>query len=315
MTRALGDDRLGLIFACCHPALAVEARVALTLRFVAGLTTREIATAFVVPEATLAQRLVRAKRKIRESGIRFTVPSSPDHLAERLSSVRTVVYLVFNEGFASSGGAALDQGRPVRRGDLAGAAAAPADARRRGDGRAARAHAAAFLAPGRPAGRRRAAGAARRAGPLLLGRSADRRGHRGARRGAGAALTRVLPAAGGDRGAARRGRVVRGDRLAADRAALPGVCRASTRRRSSRSTGPSRSGWRTGRWPAWPCSRPCWHPARSPSTARCTPRTVSCWKKPDIPNERVVPGPAPPRRLATRRYATNCSAATSTRSE
>jgi RNA polymerase sigma-70 factor (ECF subfamily) len=107
MTETLGDDRLGLIFACCHPALAVEARVALTLRFAAGLTTREIATAFLVPEATLAQRLVRAKRKIRESGIRFAVPSSPDHLAERLRSVRTVVYLVFNEGFASSGGASL----------------------------------------------------------------------------------------------------------------------------------------------------------------------------------------------------------------
>jgi RNA polymerase sigma-70 factor (ECF subfamily) len=107
MTEALGDERLGLIFACCHPALAVEARVALTLRFVAGLTTREIATAFLVPEATLAQRLVRAKRKIRESGIRFAVPSSPDHLAERLRSVRTVVYLVFNEGFASSSGASL----------------------------------------------------------------------------------------------------------------------------------------------------------------------------------------------------------------
>jgi RNA polymerase sigma-70 factor (ECF subfamily) len=107
MTETLGDDRLGLIFACCHPALAVEARVALTLRFVAGLTTREIATAFLVPEATLAQRLVRAKRKIRDTGIRFTVPSSPARLAERLRSVRTVVYLVFNEGFASSSGAAL----------------------------------------------------------------------------------------------------------------------------------------------------------------------------------------------------------------
>ena len=107
MTETLGDERLGLIFACCHPALAVEARVALTLRFVAGLTTREIATAFLVPEATLAQRLVRAKRKIRETGIRFAVPSSPNHLAERLRSVRTVVYLVFNEGFASSGGASL----------------------------------------------------------------------------------------------------------------------------------------------------------------------------------------------------------------
>ncbi len=98
MPEPLGDDRLGLVFTCCHPALAVEARVALTLRFVAGLTTRDIAAAFVVPEATLAQRLVRAKRKIRETGIRLTVPSSPAHLAERLSSVRMVVYLVFNEG-------------------------------------------------------------------------------------------------------------------------------------------------------------------------------------------------------------------------
>ncbi|HTR93504.1 MAG TPA: DUF6596 domain-containing protein [Trebonia sp.] len=106
MTQTLGDDRLGLIFACCHPALAEEVRVALTLRFVAGLSTREIAAAFVVPEATLAQRLVRAKRKIRESGIRFTVPSQ-ERLAERLRSVRAVVYLVFNEGFAAGGGAEL----------------------------------------------------------------------------------------------------------------------------------------------------------------------------------------------------------------
>jgi RNA polymerase sigma-70 factor (ECF subfamily) len=106
MTETLGDDRLGLIFACCHPALAEEVRVALTLRFVAGLTTREIAAAFVVPEATLAQRLVRAKRKIRESGIRFAVPSQ-ERLAERLRSVRAVVYLVFNEGFAAGGGSEL----------------------------------------------------------------------------------------------------------------------------------------------------------------------------------------------------------------
>ncbi len=103
MSETLGDDRLGLIFACCHPALAEDVRVALTLRFVAGLTTREIAAAFVVPEPTLAQRLVRAKRKIRESGIRFTVPP-PERLAQRLRSVRAVVSLVFNEGFASGGG-------------------------------------------------------------------------------------------------------------------------------------------------------------------------------------------------------------------
>jgi RNA polymerase sigma-70 factor, ECF subfamily len=99
--RQLGDDRLGLIFACCHPALALEVRVAMTLRYVAGLTTKQIAAAFLIPEPTLAQRLVRAKRKIRDAGIRFDIPARP---AERLRSVRTVVYLVFNEGFAASGG-------------------------------------------------------------------------------------------------------------------------------------------------------------------------------------------------------------------
>jgi RNA polymerase sigma-70 factor, ECF subfamily len=100
------DDRLGLIFACCHPALALEVRVALTLRYVAGLTTREIAAAFLTPEPTLAQRLARAKRKIRASGIRFDVPPA-SALTSRLAAVQAVIYLVFNEGYSPSSGGQL----------------------------------------------------------------------------------------------------------------------------------------------------------------------------------------------------------------
>jgi len=97
------DDRLRLIFTCCHPAINKEAQIALTLRTLGGLTTPEIARAFLIPESTLAQRLVRAQRKIQQARIPYEIPA-PEHLPERLSAVQAVLYLIFNEGYSASSG-------------------------------------------------------------------------------------------------------------------------------------------------------------------------------------------------------------------
>jgi RNA polymerase sigma-70 factor (ECF subfamily) len=106
MNQPFEDDRLSLIFTCCHPAINMEAQIALTLRTLGGLTTTEIARAFLVPEATLAQRLVRAQRKIQQARIPYQVPA-PESLPERLSAVQKVLYLVFNEGYSASSGDSL----------------------------------------------------------------------------------------------------------------------------------------------------------------------------------------------------------------
>ena len=182
--RGIEDDRLRLIFTCCHPALAPDAQVALTLREVCGLTTEEIAQAFLSAAPTLAQRIVRAKAKIRDARIPYQVPA-PDELPERLDSVLRVVYLVFNEGYSASSGPVADARRSVRRGDPARTAAGRAAAGARGD-RVAGADAAAGIAARRAHLADGRAGPAERPGPLALEPRADR-----GRVGAGGTSARV----------------------------------------------------------------------------------------------------------------------------
>ena len=175
---AIDDDRLRLIFTCCHPALAMETRVALTLRMVGGLTMPEIARAFLVPEATMGQRITRAKDKIKAARIPYRVPSAED-LPGRVSGVLAVLFLVFNEGYLATG----PDTDPIRH-DLTAEAIRLTrldpcpHARGRRGGRAAGADAPHRGPPHRPGLGERRTGHARRAGPRGLGRGTDRRGSR-----------------------------------------------------------------------------------------------------------------------------------------
>ena len=185
------DERLELIFTCCHPALALEAQVALTLRTLGGLSTDEVARAFLVPFETMSKRLSRAKRKIRDAGIPFAVP--PAHvLPERLDAVLTVIYLVFNEGW---GAGRVDLATEAIRLGRVLATLMPDESEvlallalmLLNDSRRARPHA------------RRRARRARRPGSVTVERAADRRRARAARAGNRAPRERALRPPGGDR--------------------------------------------------------------------------------------------------------------------
>ncbi len=189
------DERLELIFTCCHPALALDSQVALTLRTLGGLTTDEIAGAFLVPRETMAKRLVRAKHKVKVAGIPFRVPA--DHLLpDRLAAVLAVVYLIFNEGYGGRSDLASEAIRLGR----ALAELMPDEPEVHG-------LLALMLVNDARRDARFADGAVvllRRPGPLALGPRPDRRGEGRARPGAGPRRSRPLRAPGGDRGPARR---------------------------------------------------------------------------------------------------------------
>ncbi len=219
----VGDDLLRLVFTACHPVLSTEARVALTLRLLGGLTTAEIARAFLVPEPTVAQRIVRAKRTLAEARVPFEVPGGADRAA-RLSSVLQVIYLIFNEGYAATAGD--DWMRPALCEDalrlgrvLAGLAPEEPEVHGlvalMGDPGVARGGA------GRPLGRARAAA---RPGPRALGSRAHPARPRGARAGRGAGRRAgPLRAPGRDRRLSCARADTRGDALDAHRGALRGA--------------------------------------------------------------------------------------------
>ena len=280
---AESDDTLILLFLCCHPALSPASQIALTLRAVGGLTTAEIARAFLVPEATMTRRITRAKVQVADSGVPFRMPNGPER-EQRLTVVLHVLYLIFTEGYAATSGPGL------LRADLSAEAIRLTRIVRRllpGDGEVAGLLALMLLTDARrPA----------RTGPdgeLIpldeqdrqpLGPGEDRRGRGAHHRCAAAGRYRPLPDPGGDRRRPRRGRQFRGDRLAADpRALRPAAADqrqsgggAEPRRRGRddpRPRAPALSGSAgskpTGGWrvtTGWKrCGRICW---RWPGTAR-----------------------------------------------
>jgi hypothetical protein len=235
------DDVLRLVFMACHPVLAPDARVALTLRFVGGLTTAEIARAYLVPEPTMAQRLVRAKKRLARERPPFELPAA-DARQARMASVLDVIYLVFNEGYAATSGDSL-----VRRGlcDKRGGWPAcswrwrPARPKPRARGPARPAG----LAPRRAGGRGRRAGAAAGAGPQPVGCGAHPRRSREPRhRPPARGSTWRLHAAGGDCRLPRARGHGRRHRLGGDRAPLHGALRSTRPRRGAQRRGGGRHG-------------------------------------------------------------------------
>ena len=216
----VGDELLGLIFTACHPILSAEARAALTLRLIGGLTTDEIARAFLSSEPTIAQRIVRAKKTIGQAGLAFEVPRGPERAA-RLASVLEVIYLIFNEGYAATAGEDLVRPALCAEAQRLGRILAGLAAGRARGARPARADGDPGLAPRRPRRARRRVRPAHRAEPRALGPVADPPRPRRAGAGRGARRRRrPLCAAGRARRLPCPGAQGRGHRLAADRRAL-----------------------------------------------------------------------------------------------